>query len=461
MNKTGLFVIILMGSMNFLFGQKNDAYYDSLTYRLYSQEKWDSVITLCEEAINQNVDFYYLRMRIGIACFNKKDYSQALIHFQKANEYNSTETVLEYIYYSYLYLGNIREALYYSKNLSKSLVKINGINLPHFFDEISIETNMLSFKDWDRIKATNTPPSEPNNYRMEKEITGPFISYGVNLKFELSKNWTWMNQISYYNIKSYQQLYFDHSIKNQNDFNLKEYHYYTSFTNWKQKKSTTYYGHFNYLNANKLQYTLLRPVMAPPPLPPVTTYIYEIKPMQLKLFNYALGFYNTYFYKKSNLIFNLEYAKIIDDYNVISGLSYGYSIGKHGFGNSQLMASVNFSVKELNGYVEQMLGIVLLKHIQAKITVDIGKIKNISNIDGSIMYNIPYAINSKYTGTIIYSANKYLSLYANYIIQNNSQINVFYGFDGYNKQGKINFSTFNESYQFNNTIISGGIVWNF
>jgi len=461
MNRITLIILILISNSPILYGQKNYAYYDSLTYRLYTQEKWDSVQTIGEEAINQNIDYYYLRMRIGISYFKKNAYSQAIQHFQKANEFNSTETALEYIYYSYLYSGNTREAMYFSKKLSPSFIDNNKINLPHFMDEVSIEIISSTFTNWDEIKRINTPPSEPNNYRLEKEITGPYISYGLNLKHEINNKWTWVNQLSFYDVKSYQQLYFDQSIKNQNDFDLKEYHYYTYFTNWKQEKSITYYGHFSYLNAEMLEYNFLHPVIAPPPLPPVTTYIYEIKPMQLKLFNYVLGYNNTHYYKKSNLIFNLEFAKIIDDYIAISGLSYRYSVGKYGFGKSQVMASVDLSVKGLNGYFEQSLGAVLFKHVIAKVTADIGRIRNISNIDGSVIYNLPYTINSNLAGMLQYSVNKYLSIYATYIFQNNSHINVFYGFDGYNKQGKAMFSTINESYQFSNKIISGGILWNF
>ena len=81
------------------------------TYRLYQESDWDSLVLKGREALRQGVDYYYLRMRIGIAWFNKKNYRTAARHFIRAMEMNQGDPVaLEYLYYSRLYAGQAGQA---------------------------------------------------------------------------------------------------------------------------------------------------------------------------------------------------------------------------------------------------------------------------------------------------------------------------------------------------------------
>jgi hypothetical protein len=43
------------------------------TYRLYLAQDWDSVIHLGKHALHHETDFFYLRMRMGIACYSKRN----------------------------------------------------------------------------------------------------------------------------------------------------------------------------------------------------------------------------------------------------------------------------------------------------------------------------------------------------------------------------------------------------
>jgi hypothetical protein len=81
------------------------------TYRLYTESNWDSLVLTGKEALRQKVDYYYLRMRIGIAYFNKKNYRTAALHFIRAMEMNQGDPVaLEYLYFSRLYAGQTQQA---------------------------------------------------------------------------------------------------------------------------------------------------------------------------------------------------------------------------------------------------------------------------------------------------------------------------------------------------------------
>lgn len=81
------------------------------TYRLYLEQEWDSLIDLGKEAIRQDMDYYYLRMRLGIACYTKKNYRKASSHFSVALEQNQGDPVaMEYLYYSRLLAGQYEQA---------------------------------------------------------------------------------------------------------------------------------------------------------------------------------------------------------------------------------------------------------------------------------------------------------------------------------------------------------------
>ncbi len=87
------------------------AYYDAITYELYLDSSWKELIKTGKEALKEGLDYYYLRMRLGIASFETEDYSRAQEHFTRALEFNSADEVAkEYLYYTLLYYGRDIEA---------------------------------------------------------------------------------------------------------------------------------------------------------------------------------------------------------------------------------------------------------------------------------------------------------------------------------------------------------------
>ena len=84
---------------------------DLLTYRYYQETKWDSVILIGKQALRQDIDYYYLRVRLGISYFNKAEYFPATTHLKKARQFNSGDPVIEnYLYQAYIYTNRPEEA---------------------------------------------------------------------------------------------------------------------------------------------------------------------------------------------------------------------------------------------------------------------------------------------------------------------------------------------------------------
>lgn len=88
---------------------------DKTSYRLYTKQKWDSLIDYVHEANKAGIDYYYLQARLGAALYEKKKYRNAAFTFQKALKYNSADSYAKSsLYYSLLNSGNTTASRYLS-----------------------------------------------------------------------------------------------------------------------------------------------------------------------------------------------------------------------------------------------------------------------------------------------------------------------------------------------------------
>ncbi|TAF77491.1 MAG: tetratricopeptide repeat protein [Bacteroidetes bacterium] len=95
---------------------------DSITFQQYNSLKFKDLIKTGKSAIKQEIDFFYLRMRLGIAYYERKNYDGALPHFQKAIAMNPNDALAqEYLYYCYLFSNRTEEANVYASTLSAEL----------------------------------------------------------------------------------------------------------------------------------------------------------------------------------------------------------------------------------------------------------------------------------------------------------------------------------------------------
>lgn len=115
-----LILLWAMASQLYLVAQeeRNFIYYNTQSLALYETGQWEQLITLGKESLQQGYDFYYLRMRLGIAYYNLEKHKLAINHFVKALNFNSNDPVaLEYLIFSYFLSGQEADALHlYQKN---------------------------------------------------------------------------------------------------------------------------------------------------------------------------------------------------------------------------------------------------------------------------------------------------------------------------------------------------------
>jgi hypothetical protein len=101
-----------------LLAQNDFLSIDKQTYDYYMNGDYRNLKRTADTMLSQGMDYYYLRMRLGILSYNNELYSSALKHFNRALEFNSGDTLSrEYIYYSYLFSGRKTDALLYLETI--------------------------------------------------------------------------------------------------------------------------------------------------------------------------------------------------------------------------------------------------------------------------------------------------------------------------------------------------------
>ncbi len=62
---------------------------DKKSYAYYENSQWDSLIVLGRKAVKNNIDYYYLNYRLGVAYYYTNNFFQAQYYLQKALKQNS------------------------------------------------------------------------------------------------------------------------------------------------------------------------------------------------------------------------------------------------------------------------------------------------------------------------------------------------------------------------------------
>ncbi len=107
---------------------------DKKSYDLFMKSNWDELREVGTAAIESGIDFYFLRMRLGISYYEEKNYISSIPHFEKAVDYSPKDSISqEYLYYAYLFSGQESEANLLSKKFSSQLKRKINYKQPDFF----------------------------------------------------------------------------------------------------------------------------------------------------------------------------------------------------------------------------------------------------------------------------------------------------------------------------------------
>ncbi|MCK5699918.1 MAG: hypothetical protein KAI29_02140, partial [Cyclobacteriaceae bacterium] len=185
------FIIASFGS----FSQNPDENFQAIdqnTYLLYTQKNWDSLIVVGKHSLKTGTDYYYLRLRMGIAYYNKGNYLKAIQHLEKALDFNASDaSVQEYLYYSYLFSNQIKEARVLSSKFNTSLENKLQTGKINFFEKLYLETGPTFSNNIDQNRIQR-PDLYNNDTYQEQDLNDD--KYYTHFGFEINLS----NRISAY-----------------------------------------------------------------------------------------------------------------------------------------------------------------------------------------------------------------------------------------------------------------------
>jgi len=172
-----IFIIVLFSVALKLNGQVavSFRYADSLTYSLYNEGRWDDLISIGNSSLKDGYDYYYMRMRIGIAYYEKHNYVMSAIQFRKALTFNENDQIaLEYLFYSYYLSGHTLQSWaiissFYPQDRERILM------------ESKIKKNNLTIESFYSDSRTDKILSDPDLYFSEPEAGSQIVTkYFIN-----------------------------------------------------------------------------------------------------------------------------------------------------------------------------------------------------------------------------------------------------------------------------------------
>jgi tetratricopeptide (TPR) repeat protein len=183
-----LFVFSLFFLKSYSQDKIDGAEIEAKTLEFYTNKNWSSLIALGDETIKNGIDYFYLRMRLGIAYYEQKNYCLAIEHFDKAIDFNTTDDLAhEYLYYCNVFLGNDEQARKLSTTFSSELKEKLGLTNTPIIDFITASAGS---------KIVNNSFSYGNNAVYFKQAN--FFEFGlkhyIKNKFSLSHALNAFNQ---------------------------------------------------------------------------------------------------------------------------------------------------------------------------------------------------------------------------------------------------------------------------
>ena len=427
--------IFLIYFTNGLFAQEPSDFttINERSYQLYVSGSWDELIALADTAFENNIDYCYLRVRLGFAFFSKKNYIKAIPHFEKALEFDSqNQLALEYLYYSYLLSDRLADAQYLSFKFNKTLKQKVGV---------AKTKNFISLL-FGQTFSDNKKLNGHLDIAGEKKLYGEFNRYDniqnihLGIKHQLFRSVSFYHSFDLIDIQTQKQISFkDTTFRKNNPISQFEYSLSGLIRPAKSflliPTFHLIYDHFSTFH--------FRPAYSDTLVRKDTSYINFLA---------SLSLYKSFKKFKLGLIGSLSNIDNKNQYQIAESFIY-YPMGNTNFYVATTLTEI-FQKNNFYPAIQLAVGKSLFSKLSAQVSFAYINVSNFNQDDGSIIYNTPEIINFKTGVSFNYILTKKieLSLYYNYIKNETSYITFL----------DINsFSSINKFYT--NQQIIGGLKW--
>jgi hypothetical protein len=411
---------------------------DSTTYALYLKQDWKSLITLGEKSRAEGIDFYYLKVRMGIAYYKGGKMLSAIKFLEEANKIDSYDVVVqEYLYWAYKFGGLVLESRLFYTKMSKGLQDKIKLDLPFV---TAIDLSILATNNLDYSKMLETDgTSESGDIRY---FTENYQLFSLGMSHPLSKKVNFYQRLSVLPTASFQQENASGELVN-NAYKGTETRYYANATValgnrlYLDTYFNVLFGKYDNLNTdNGLSGRGPRGGLTSSTSPTI------------RYTNFVFGGSLT---KASYYVRNTVNISVsnLNGYNQFQG---GYTLSLYPLGNTLLVpfGAIQYHNENTNSNIVYTGGLSLnTKKMSITGYGNIGNIRNFIANSGAIIYNQTETALSEYGLT--------LQFYTKNVI-----VKVGYSFmemeDNYSNQNR---ETISKVFNFNQQNITGGVTWEF
>lgn len=194
------YLIFFLLIANFSFAQKlTETSIDEQTYTTFISGNYQETIKLGNESLRKNIDFYYLRYRLGVSYFELKNYEKAIYHLEKAKAFDSNDpNLMEYLYYAYIYMNQTEKAYQLTAIFPDELkAKVN--HKTPLFKSVAFETGLLQTNDLNNLKKVdlrNGYPTAQGTFYSDVAFGNLLITNQITPNFKLQNHFSYVSNTS-------------------------------------------------------------------------------------------------------------------------------------------------------------------------------------------------------------------------------------------------------------------------
>jgi len=403
---------------------------DSSSYALFLKQDWKTLITYGRNSKKEGVDFYYLKVRMGIAYFKEGKMLTAMKYLEEAYELNPYDVVVQdYLYWTYRYTGMFLESDVFYEKMDETLKE----NLNHklkFVSAIDVGVVATSNSDYDAMLGESNNDEISNSRIIPKNYQ--LFTLGLNHRFSKSTNF--YHRVTVMPFSSVLQQNVDTGIENYS-FQGTETRYYADATFVLGGKwyLDAYLGLF-FGSFDKIDLTSETPVN-----------LNEKTKYTDVLFGASVSKLCYYFRNSANI----SYSNLGE----FNQFQLGYTLSLYPLGNSLLVpfGSIQYQNESVDSINESRViytgGISLnTKDVTLTGYVNSGEMHNFNSNNASVIYN-----------QSAMGLNEYGAILQVYI--NKATIKVGYSYMNM-KDYYFSEEGFNSTHTFNQQNLIAGFIWN-
>jgi tetratricopeptide (TPR) repeat protein len=356
--------------------EKNFQEYDRQSLELYNQGNWKQLIRLSNQAFRDGYDYYYLRVRAGIACFETGNYMKAALHFREALAFNEKDAVAgEYLYGCYLQLNRTADAIKVFDELPASVREKLKKSLPKI-RQANVETGPVLSNQMDSFDTLDLDGAD--NIYGEADINQDGYYFNAGLSWGFKKGYSVYGGYSLVKLNKTKMAQIGDTLSVEDQYPLIQHQFYLN-GNIPLGKG------FSVMPALNIILDRFESVM-PRLAEDSVSYLFPVEKTKLGAY---IGYLSV---TKDFQIVQTSLFAAYSNLNKVNQVQAGFRVVAFPFGNLKfyLSSALLDHINDGNSSIifEQMLGIRLFKPLWTELNATFGRMENYHENNAFVVYNI-------------------------------------------------------------------------